>query len=195
MSTLRFNKPFNVLTQFTDAENRHTLADFIDEKGVYAAGRLDKDSEGLLLLTSDGGLQHRISDPQHKLVKTYWVQVNGEITDVALAKLRHGIVLKDGKTQPASARRMEEPSILWPRNPPVRFRLEIPTSWIELKISEGKNRQVRRMTAAVGFPTLRLIRYAIGPITLDGLGPGLFDTVDENFLQTTFSSKHNKHLK
>lgn len=182
MTTLRFNKPFQVLTQFTDhgsaAADRRTLADFIDVPGVYAAGRLDRDSEGLLLLTSDGQLQHRISHPGHKLKKTYWVQVDGDITEKAIKKLRRGVELKDGMTAPAEAKIIAEPASLWPRNPPVRFRAAIPTSWIELKISEGRNRQVRRMTAAVGFPTLRLIRYAIGSITLDGLSPGQYEKIE-----------------
>ncbi len=168
-----FNKPFNVLCQFTDEGiKRETLADYIKIPGVYAAGRLDKDSEGLLLLTDDGPLQAKISHPKFKLPKTYWVQVEGIPTDEALDTLRNGVTLKDGKTRPAKARRIDEPKILWERTPPVRFRAKIPTSWIELTIKEGKNRQVRRMTAAVGFPTLRLIRYAIGDWALDGLAPG-----------------------
>lgn len=186
MSTYRFNKPFNVLTQFTDAENRQTLADLVPVKDVYPAGRLDKDSEGLLLLTDDGVLQNRISHPNHKLEKTYWAQVDGDITDRAIKKLCEGVKLKDGLTKPAKAQKMAEPKDLWERQPAVRFRVNIPTSWVELKISEGKNRQVRRMTAAVGFPTLRLIRYAIGPITLDGLGSGLYDAVDETLLWSLF---------
>jgi len=168
-----FNKPFNVLCQFSDDGIAHkTLADYINVPNVYAAGRLDKDSEGLLLLTGDGKLQARIAHPKFKLPKTYWVQVEGVPDEAALEKLRNGVVLKDGKTLPAHARMMEEPKILWERTPPVRFRAKIPTSWIELSIKEGKNRQVRRMTAAVGFPTLRLIRYAIGPWTLDGIQTG-----------------------
>jgi 23S rRNA pseudouridine2457 synthase len=186
MTTLRFNKPFDVLTQFTDHENRQTLADFIAVPDIYPAGRLDKDSEGLLLLTDNGQLQNRISHPNHKLEKTYWVQVDGEITPQAIAQLCTGVELNDGKTKPAKARIMDEPAMLWERNPPIRVRANIPTSWIELKISEGKNRQVRRMTAAVGFPTLRLIRYAIGPITLDGLKLGKHDTLDEEKLWALF---------
>jgi len=186
MTTIRFNKPFDVLTQFTDHEKRQTLADFIRIPDIYPAGRLDKDSEGLLLLTDDGQLQNRISHPDHKLEKTYWAQVDGEITSQAIAQLCKGVMLKDGKTKPAKACIMNEPDILWERNPPIRVRANIPTSWIELKISEGKNRQVRRMTAAVGFPTLRLIRYAFGPITLDGLKLGEYDTLDEEKLWALF---------
>jgi len=186
MTTLRFNKPFQVLSQFTDAGERETLADYIRLPGIYAAGRLDRDSEGLLLLTDDGPLQNRISHPDHKLKKTYWVQVDGEISDEALQKLRDGVKLKDGMTLPAQAIRMDEPANLWPRNPPIRVRAEIPTAWISLEISEGRNRQVRRMTAAVGFPTLRLIRYAIGPINLDSLPTGEYAEVDESLLWSLF---------
>ncbi|WP_432694960.1 pseudouridine synthase [Marinobacterium sp. YM272] len=168
-----FNKPFQVLSQFTDSEGRGTLADYIDDKNFYAAGRLDYDSEGLLLLTDDGTLQRRIADPRFKLEKTYWAQVEGEITDAALQQLRQGVKLKDGLTRPAKAERLEAPDI-WPRNPPIRQRANQPTSWIEMRISEGRNRQVRRMTAAVGFPTLRLIRYAIGNWTLQDLAPGQY---------------------
>ncbi|WP_299198845.1 pseudouridine synthase [uncultured Amphritea sp.] len=166
-----FNKPFQVLTQFTDNDGRKTLADFIKHKGVYAAGRLDYDSEGLLILTDDGQLQHSLADPKFKLEKTYWAQVEGEIDDDALKQLRQGVELKDGVTRPASAKKISQPAI-WPRNPPIRERQNKPTSWIELKITEGKNRQVRRMTAAVGFPTLRLIRAAIGSWALEDLRPG-----------------------
>lgn len=173
---LLFNKPFNVLSQFTDERGRDTLASFLHQpeaRGFYPAGRLDRDSEGLLLLTNDGRLQHRISDPQHKLPKTYWALVEGLVSENALSALRHGLMLKDGVTLPAKARAIAEPS-LWPRVPPVRVRQNIPTSWIELTITEGKNRQVRRMTAAVGLPTLRLIRAAVGPWRLDSLAPGEF---------------------
>lgn len=166
-----FNKPYGVLTQFTDAENRPTLAEHIPLKGVYPAGRLDRDSEGLLLLTDSGALQHRLTDPRHKAWKSYWVQVEGEVDDAALQRLCEGIQLKDGPTRPARARRLAPPEI-WPREPPIRYRATIPTSWLELSLREGRNRQVRRMTAAVGFPTLRLIRAAIGPWKLEGLQPG-----------------------
>ncbi|EAU53906.1 pseudouridine synthase [Mariprofundus ferrooxydans] len=189
MTTLRFNKPFEVLTQFSDGAGRQTLADFIPVSGVYAAGRLDRDSEGLLLLTDDGPLQNRISHPLHKLKKVYWVQVDGAISDEAVERLRHGVELKDGMTSPARVSVMEAPATLWPRNPPIRTRAQIPTSWISLEISEGRNRQVRRMTAAVGFPTLRLIRYAIGPITLDGLQPGTYDEVDAQQLWNLFPTQ------
>ena len=165
------NKPYGVLPQFTDADARPTLARYITTPGVYPAGRLDNNSEGLLLLTDDGQLQHRISHPDHKLVKRYWVQVEGEPTSVALQLLCQGVKLKDGMTRPAKIRVIDEPQ-LWPRNPPVRFRANIPTRWLELSISEGRNRQVRRMTAAVGYPTLRLVRMSIGPWELETLQPG-----------------------
>jgi len=166
-----FNKPYGVLSQFTDASNRATLADYIPLKGVYPAGRLDRDSEGLLLLTDDGRLQHRIADPRHKLDKSYWVQVEGEPDPEALNRLSKGVMLKDGMTAPAEAKLITAPEI-WPRTPPIRYRAEIPTAWLQLTIREGRNRQVRRMTAAVGYPTLRLIRHRIGDWCLGRLKPG-----------------------
>ena len=172
------NKPFDVLCQFTDNEGRATLADYVTEKNVYAAGRLDRDSEGLLILTDDGKLQNKITDPKHKLEKTYLAQVEGEVTQEAIKQLQKGVKLKDGMTRPAKARIIDEPEWLWPRNPPIRERKNIPTSWIELKISEGKNRQVRRMTAAAGFPTLRLIREKVGQWKLGDLQSGEFKLID-----------------
>lgn len=166
-----FNKPFGVLSQFTSDKGFETLASYIQTAGVYAAGRLDKDSEGLLVLTDDGVLQNQIASPKHKMSKTYWAQVEGVPSDEAIAGLRKGLRLKDGMTKPAKARRMDEPAI-WPRIPPIRERKSIPTSWIELTIQEGRNRQVRRMTAAVGFPTLRLIRYSVGDWNISGLDSG-----------------------
>jgi 23S rRNA pseudouridine2457 synthase len=175
---IAFNKPFGVLCQFTDRSvpPRRTLVGFGLPPGVYAAGRLDHDSEGLLLLTDDGGLAHRLTDPRHKQPKTYWVQVEGEPADDRLAALRNGVTLKDGPTRPASVRRIDAPA-LWPREPPVRFRKTVPDAWIEVTLSEGRNRQVRRMTAAVGLPTLRLVRVAIGPVRLEDLAPGQWKTL------------------
>ncbi len=164
-------KPHGVLCQFTDREGRRTLAEFVPVPGVYAAGRLDADSEGLLVLTDNGVLQARIADPRHELEKLYWVQVDGDVSERALESLRRGVRLSDGVTRPALARRIAEPP-LPPRDPPIRVRRAIPTSWIELGLREGRNRQVRRMTAAVGHPTLRLVRAAVGPWTLEGLAPG-----------------------
>jgi 23S rRNA pseudouridine2457 synthase len=169
---LLFNKPYGVICQFSRDGMHPTLADYIALPNFYAAGRLDTDSEGLLLLTDDGKLQHKITDPRHKLEKTYWVQVEGVPDEFALDRLRHGVDLKEFVTLPAKVEQMVEPDGLWLRTPAVRFRKTIPTSWIKLTIREGKNRQVRRMTAAVGLPTLRLIRFGIGEWTLDGLEPG-----------------------
>ena len=184
-----FNKPFDVLSQFTDGKNdgggRRTLADFIPVPQVYPAGRLDRDSEGLLLLTDDGKLQQRIADPKHKMAKTYWAQVEGEITTEAIASLEKGLVLKDGPTQPARARQIEPPD-LWERIPPIRERKSIPTSWLELTITEGRNRQVRRMTAATGFPTLRLVRISVGPWSLEDMECGEYREIklDKKTLET-----------
>lgn len=170
-----FNKPFNVLSQFTDKEQRDTLMPYLSQyKGFYPAGRLDRDSEGLLLLTDDGQLQHRISHPKQKLEKTYWVQVEGDVDDTALQSLRDGLMLKDGPTRPAKAKIISSPAGLWPRTPPIRERKNQSTQWLEISISEGRNRQVRRMTAAVGHPTLRLIRASIGHWNLGTMAPGEF---------------------
>ncbi|MGF1547477.1 MAG: pseudouridine synthase [Thiotrichales bacterium] len=166
------NKPFGFLSQFTDDGARPTLAALVPVPGVYPAGRLDRDSEGLLVLTDDGALQHRIAHPRHRGGKTYWVQIEGEPTPAALEHLRHGVVLNDGPTLPAEADLIDEPVGLWPRDPPIRVRRAIPTCWLSLTLREGRNRQVRRMTAAVGHPTLRLIRYRVGDWTLDGIAPG-----------------------
>lgn len=173
------NKPYNVLCQFTDADQRKTLADYIPIPGVYAAGRLDRDSEGLVVLTDDGALQHRISDPRKKMRKYYWVQVEGIPDAQALAQLAQGVELKDGLTRPAKIEAIGEPQDLWPRDPPIRQRKLIPTQWLAIALNEGRNRQIRRMTAAVGHPTLRLIRYRIGSWTLDGIANGAWREVSD----------------
>lgn len=167
-----FNKPYGVLCQFTDAQGRPTLADWIRQPGLYPAGRLDLDSEGLLVLSDEGGQIHRLSHPRHGHAKTYVVQVEGNVHPDQLRALRSGVLLRDGPTRPAQARLMDEPDWLWPRDPPIRWRRNIPTQWLELQLSEGRNRQVRRMTAAVGLPTLRLIRTRVGGYALEGLQPG-----------------------
>jgi 23S rRNA pseudouridine2457 synthase len=173
-----FNKPYGVLTQFTDTAGRPTLADYIPIPKVYAAGRLDADSEGLVVLTDDGAVQARIADPRHKLAKSYRVQVEGLPTDEALQQLSAGVDLGDFRTRPCQARRIDEPQELWQRSPPIRHRAAIPTSWLEIILREGKNRQVKRMTAKVGFPTLRLIRWAVGEWTLAGLSPGQWREIE-----------------
>lgn len=167
-----FNKPYNVLSQFTDKAGRATLKDYIDIPGVYVAGRLDRDSEGLLMLTDSAQLQHKITSPEFKVTKTYWAQVEGQPSDKDLTPLREGLDLKDGPTRPARAECVAAPAQLWPREPPIRVRKHVPDSWLQITISEGRNRQVRRMCAAIGFPVLRLIRYRIGSWTIDGLAPG-----------------------
>lgn len=179
-----FNKPYGVLSQFTDAEGRPTLADHIDLKGVYPAGRLDRDSEGLLLLTDDGALAHQLTHPKKETWKTYWVQVEGDPSEADLQPLRDGVTLKDGPTRPARARLIDTPT-LWERDPPVRFRKSVPDRWIEIRIQEGRNRQVRRMTAAIGLPTLRLVRVAVGDWHINDLPPGRFKVVE---LSTTTRS-------
>ena len=190
MSTLIFfNKPYGVLSQFTPEGKWRALAEFIPVKDVYVAGRLDADSEGLLILTDDGRLQAKIADPKHKLEKTYWAQVEGIPDEAALERLRAGIALSDFNARPAKVMRIDEPAGLWPRDPPIRYRAAIPTSWLEIRIAEGKNRQVRRMTAAIGYPTLRLIRAAIGAATLAGLAPGQWRQIEGDYkdLQGSFN--------
>lgn len=190
-----FNKPYGVVCQFSTHDTHPTLKDFVPVPGVYAAGRLDTDSEGLLILTDDGALQHRLSDPRHKLPKIYWVQVEGAPTDADLEPLRRGVDLGDFTTRPATVRVIAEPPNLWPRNPPIRERKAIPTAWLEVIISEGKNRQVRRMTAKIGFPTLRLIRYAIGEHTLDGLPAGTWRQIGTPVAQKTPANHQRKPLR
>ena len=190
MSTLiLFNKPYGVLSQFTPEGKWRALDEFVPVKNVYVAGRLDADSEGLLILTDDGKLQAKIADPKHKLEKTYWAQVEGIPDEAALDRMRAGIALSDFTAQPARVHLIDEPAGLWPRDPPIRFRAAIPTSWLEIRISEGKNRQVRRMTAAIGYPTLRLIRAAIGAATLDGLAVGTWRRIEGGYtdLQGNFN--------
>ena len=171
-SVLLFNKPFRVLSQFSRIDGKACLADYLSAPGMRPAGRLDYDSEGLLVLTDDGALQARLAHPRFKTEKVYYAQVEGEPSDAALAALRRGVRLRDGPTRPARVERVAEPEWLWPRDPPIRFRKRVPTAWLELAITEGRNRQVRRMTAAVGLPTLRLVRWSVGPWTLEGLAPG-----------------------
>ena len=191
---LLFNKPFRVLTRFSRDGDKETLADFLSAPGMHPAGRLDYDSEGLLLLTDSGALQAKLADPRWKVAKTYFVQVEGEPTRTALSALRSGVHLNDGKTLPAEAAIVAEPSWLWPRDPPIRFRKHIPTTWLQLTIREGRNRQVRRMTAAVGYPTLRLIRWSVGPWTLADLAPGHSRRVGAEELES-FAKNQSSHEK
>lgn len=197
-SIILLNKPFNVLSQFTDEKGRNTLKTYLpNHPGFHAAGRLDFDSEGLLILTNDGPLQHRITDPKHKLSKTYWAQVEGDINPKSLEQLRNGVTLKDGLTRPAKVKILPD-SIengLWPRTPPIRERKNIPTTWIELIIKEGKNRQVRRMTAAVGHPTLRLVRIAVGPWHLSSLQPGQYNSQEADLPQDPAIKRNLKSKK
>jgi len=183
-----FNKPYNVLSQFTDSEGRETLSTYVNLKNIYPAGRLDRDSEGLLILTRYGKLQHYISQPRYKMEKTYWAQLERDITPEAIEQLRSGVKLRDGITAPAKVNVIDEP-VIWPRNPPIRERKNVPTSWIEISITEGRNRQVRRMTAEAGFPTLRLIRVAIGPWQLGDLQPGQYRIIPRNELINTLSQQ------
>jgi 23S rRNA pseudouridine2457 synthase len=175
---IAFNKPYGVICKFSPEAGRRTLADYIKVANVYPAGRLDTDSEGLLLLTDDGALQARIANPRHRLAKLYWVQVEGAPTEAALTQLRNGVDLGDFRTKPAGARLIDEPHNLWSREPPIRHRARIPTAWLELTLHEGKNRQLRRMTARVGFPTLRLVRAAVGQISVHGLAPAAWQEID-----------------
>jgi 23S rRNA pseudouridine2457 synthase len=184
---LALNKPFGVICKFSPEPGKRTLADYVRVPNVYPAGRLDTDSEGLLLLTDDGALQARIANPRYKLAKVYWAQVEGLPTEAALAALRAGVDLGDFVTKPAGARLIDEPDNLWPRDPPIRYRAKIPTAWLELTLREGKNRQVRRMTARVGFPTLRLVRAAIGPVGVAGLAPGTWREVDATLFSCSAS--------
>lgn len=192
MSLLLFNKPFQVLSQFTSTDGKQCLRDFLSAPGMRAAGRLDYDSEGMLLLTDSGTLQTRLADPKWKVQKIYLAQVEGEVAESALEKLRKGVELNDGRTLPALAERIEEPEWLWPRTPPIRLRKAIPTSWIRLAIREGRNRQVRRMTAAVGFPTLRLVRWAVGPWTLQGLPHAQYREVDETEIASFIRARSSR---
>lgn len=194
-SLLLLNKPFQVLTQFTSTNGKATLKDFVDAPGMYPAGRLDYDSEGLVLLTDWDALQARLADPRWKVSKTYYVQVEGTATDAQLEPLRRGVQLNDGLTLPAEAELLAEPDWLWPRNPPIRARKAIPTSWLSLTIREGRNRQVRRMTAAAGLPTLRLIRWSAGPWTLAGLAPGESRRVDQTEVLEFMKADGNRSRK